>query len=164
MPKFLNTNRHAIYVDDPDDDARDLTRIYSGAEVNASGVFADNLAATPGVVLANSEAAEAYHEHMDGDDEGKFGVNSPQTLAVGPDLEPPVRSTSDQDAESYGAQLAVKQGDLQGLTKDELQDLADERGVEYLKKDTKAELIDKLSARSSAPGGTIQTSDVPKAG
>lgn len=81
--KYLNTNNHYVYVDDPDDDKRDLTPIKPGGEVNATGRFADNLDETSGVFRASSDEAKSFKSGDKADDgETKYPPNADEILAT----------------------------------------------------------------------------------
>lgn len=125
MPKYLNTNNHVIYVDDPSDDERDLTPIQAGDEVTATGRFADNLEQTPGVFRASSDEAKSFKrgESVEGQDERVYPPNAEEVLAtdgehsfpandqeiVTPSDATPLQTPAAVEAEEHGRRMAEQQ-------------------------------------------------------
>lgn len=96
MPNFVNLNRHRAYVDDPE---VGLVRILPREEVEATGKYADNLEATPGVFKVGSKEAKERIEELDAQDQNleNFGPNA--YPAVGPDSSGPSPSEKGEKAE-----------------------------------------------------------------
>ncbi len=63
MPTFVNRTRHRAYAESPD---TGLVRLLADEEVDASGVFADNLENTPGVYVKGSKADKEAVKANDG--------------------------------------------------------------------------------------------------
>lgn len=147
MTEFLNTNSHRIYVDDPDNEDEDLTKLSSGQKISATGAFADNLDETSGVVRADSEQGKRFMKGEKTDQSPGLPVNHPDVLAtsvtmVGETAEP----TSD---------------DIDDLNKAELLDMAKQREISGYSSMNKTELKKALKKSASEGGGTITTEDVP---
>ena len=96
MPKFTNLNRHRVYVDDPE---RGLVRILSREEVDATGVFADNLEATPGVYKGDSQAAKDRKAKLEAEDTNLENLGPNAYPAVGPDSSGPSPAEKGEKAE-----------------------------------------------------------------
>ena len=78
--KFVNHNRHRVYVDDPE---RGLVRVAAGQEVDATGKFADNLEETAGVLRKGSDEEKARAKQREAENANLENATVPP--GVGPD-------------------------------------------------------------------------------
>lgn len=156
--KFLNTNSHYVYVDDPEDD-RDLTPVKPGGEIKATGAFADSLDDTAGVLRASSDEAKAFQSGVKGDHGKTFPANSDEILATNGAQSFPATDPDQQMTES--AQRAV--AEAQAVSE------ADNANVKFSSKNAEKLADDEgltsadLEGKGTGSGGAVKVSDVKDA-
>lgn len=163
-PKFLNTNSHDVYVQNPgtsDSNREDLVRIGPGREYEATGALADNVEATRGVVRASSDEAKDYRGGKKGDDGlKKYPPHAEEILATDGEQSFPaegeevVMTDSAREAVEAAQQVASQEQQSQvNFASDEAGEKASELGLE---------MADLVGQEGSGKDGALTVKDVKK--